>query len=342
VAIAALAGAGEARAAAGMARVGEARATAGAVEARAAAGYSFAPYLDLTDYPTPDLAAIRRASGVDQTTLAFVTARGTTACSPSWGGYPADPASGPSAFERGAIAAFRRGGGQVVISLGGQAGAELASTCKTVMALTRAYRSVIAAYHPSRLDFDIEGAAVADASSIDRRSQALAALQKAARARHRTLRISLTLPVLPTGLDPDGLRVVRSAVAHHVTLTYVNVMTMDYGDAAAPHPNGQMARYAIRAAGDVRRQLHAVQPRLCTAAHLGLTPMIGINDVSTETFTLTDAQTLAAYARTNHVGLLSMWQLGRDRQCAQPTSSTQIACSSVNQAPYAFSHALEP
>jgi hypothetical protein len=342
VAVLAAMAAGAAAAFAGASAFAGATSSAGATTASPASSrYAFAPYVDLTAYPKPNLTAIKRASGIHQATLAFVVAQGTTQCVATWGGYPTDPATGPEAFERNGIRAFTRAGGTATISFGGQAGAELAQVCPTVPALTRAYQAVLSAYHPRRIDFDIEGAAVADPASIDRRSRALAALQRTVKARHHTLKISLTLPVLPSGLTADALAVVRSAVRRHVTLTYVNLMTMDYGDSAAPHPDGQMVTYAIRAARHAHRQLDRLLPH-ATDRLIGITPMIGINDVATETFTLADAQQLAAAAQTGHYGLLSMWQLERDRQCAQPTTSTQDACSSVAQAPYAFSHALAP
>ena len=40
--------------------------------------------------------------------------------------------------------------------------------------------------------------------------------------------------------------------------------------------------------------------------------MIGVNDVLTEVFTVTDAQTLENFARVNGLGMLSMWSIARD------------------------------
>ena len=37
-------------------------------------------------------------------------------------------------------------------------------------------------------------------------------------------------------------------------------MAMDYGDSAAPHPQGRMAAFAIRAARNVNAQLHKLYP----------------------------------------------------------------------------------
>lgn len=307
--------------------------------AAAARRPAFAPYVDLTQYPSPQLAAIRRSSGLHQLTLAFVTSRGTTACAPAWGGYATLPATGARAFDRAAVASLQRSGARAAISFGGQAGAELATTCATPAALAKAYDAVIAAYRPRRIDFDVEGAAVADPASIDRRSRALALVQRT----HPRLPISLTLPSLPTGLDSDGLRVVRSALRHHVRIAEVNLMTMDYGDAAAPNPQGRMGAYAVAAARHAIAQLRGLEPRVSArqaAAMIGITPMIGINDVSDEIFTLADARTVAAYAAASGIGLLSMWQIERDRQCAQPVTTAQDACSGVTQAPYQFARTL--
>jgi hypothetical protein len=38
--------------------------------------------------------------------------------------------------------------------------------------------------------------------------------------------------------------------------------------------------------------------------------------------------------------MLSMWQLGRDKQCAQPVTTAQTTCSGVSQAPWAFAKQL--
>jgi hypothetical protein len=38
--------------------------------------------------------------------------------------------------------------------------------------------------------------------------------------------------------------------------------------------------------------------------------------------------------------MLSMWQLGRDKQCAQPVTTAQTDCSGVSQSPWAFARLL--
>jgi hypothetical protein len=48
---------------------------------------------------------------------------------------------------------------------------------------------------------------------------------------------------------------------------------------------------------------------------LGLTPMIGQNEIEADLFGLEDARSLNQYALANGVGRLSMWSLNRDQTC---------------------------
>lgn len=48
------------------------------------------------------------------------------------------------------------------------------------------------------------------------------------------LTVSYTLPVLPAGLTHNGVDLLANAVQRGVRVDVVNVMTMDYGDSAAP------------------------------------------------------------------------------------------------------------
>jgi len=239
-------------------------------------------------WPTPDLVTVAAGSGVSRLALAFVQSRG--GCAPAWFGIVG--VGSPEDDFAGRIAALRAAGGDVVLSFGGASGVELAQACSTDASLTAAYRSVVDAYLITSIDLDVEGAAVAEPASVARRSRALARLQSDLAATGRGLEVSLTLPVLPTGLTADGLAVVQSAVAAGVDLAAVNLMAMDYGDSAAPSPDGRMGAYAIDAARATAAQLASVYPGTTTAQRLrkvGLTPMIGRNDVPSEYFSVADA-----------------------------------------------------
>jgi hypothetical protein len=283
----------------------------------------FAPYVDTSLYPPFNLVSTAKATGVKQFNLAFVVSGGAGGCTPEWGGVTAI-GSDPVAAQ---LSALRAIGGDVRISFGGADGSELATTCTSESRLQAAYQQVVSTYNVNKLDFDIEGAAVANTAANALRDQALAALQKA----NPGLQISFTLPVLPSGLTSAGDAVVTGAVAAGINITAVNVMAMDYGDGAAPSPSGQMGTFAIDAVTATDAQVASALGISDTAAwsRVAVTPMIGVNDTSDEIFTLANAQQLEAFAASKHLAWLSIWSAGRDMGCpggvlgyASPTCSS--------------------
>ncbi|WP_406695549.1 cellulose binding domain-containing protein [Singulisphaera sp. Ch08] len=307
----------------------------------------YAPYVDMGLYPTYNLAAAAQSTGVKYFTLAFIVADPQN--QPSWGGYSEYAVNGGE-FDlnmRSQVAAVRALGGDVMASFGGASGRELAQAITDVNALTAAYQKVIDAYGLTHLDFDIEGAASADLASIHRRSQAIANLQANATAAGKTLNVWFTLPVLPTGLTVDGVNLLQSALRYGVRIDGVNIMTMDYGDGAAPNPRGQMGEYAIDAANSLFRQLQTLYGSSRTSAQLwsmiGVTPMIGLNDVTTETFDQEDAAQLTAFAEQHGMGRISIWSLNRDKQAPSGALSyVDSGSSSLVQQPFEFSKIFLP
>jgi hypothetical protein len=291
-----------------------------------------APYVDLGSWPTPSLPAIAAASGLKQFSLAFLI-NGSSPCTASWfGAY--DPATG---WDKADFDAIRAAGGDIRPSFGGANGIELAQSCTTVASLTAQYQKVVDVYALDRIDFDIEGAAVVDHASVDRRSAAIAAVQAAQRAKGRDLKVSLTLPVLPTGLTADGVYVLQSAKNAGANIDAVNVMAMDFGDSTAPNPAGKMGAYAIQSAQSTKTQIKQVWTTLTDAqawAKVGVTPMLGVNDNTSEVFGLTDAQQLITFAKQNHLNELAFWEVTRDANACQGGLSK---CTNITQTPYQFS-----
>ena len=75
--------------------------------------------------------------------------------------------------------------------------------------------------------------------------------------------------------------------------------------------------------------------------HLGVTPMIGRNDLPGETFTVGDARALVGLANRLHLGRVSMWSANRDSQCGvQAGSQVSNTCSGISQRSLAFSWEL--
>ena len=306
---------------------------------------ALAPFVDATLWPLFDIEHAAQTQGLRWFALGFVVAQGPTDPTPSWGGFY----SVASGFRLPQINALRALGGDVIVSFGGAAGTELALSTTSVPILQAAYQDVIDAYGLTHIDFDIEGAAVNEPASVDRRSQAIAGLQATAAAASHELHVQLTLPVLPTGLTAEGVYVVTSALSHGVVLDRVNIMTMDYG-AAAPNPAGQMGALAIQACQSLQAQLTTAYqvagiPKTSQELwHLvGATPMIGQNDVPGEIFGLSDAGLLLAFAEQQDMGFLSFWSLNRDQPCpGGPSTTVSNTCSGVAQDPWGFSHVFKP
>ncbi|MEW2285462.1 cellulose binding domain-containing protein [Streptomyces sp. NPDC047841] len=293
------------------------------------ASAGFAPYVDTSLYPAFDLLGAADATGVKTYNLAFLTDGG--GCTPKWGGVT-DLTGDAVAAQIGAL---RAKGGDVRVSFGGASGSELATTCSSADALAAAYGKAVDAFRLTKVDFDVEGGALPDTAANTRRAQAIAKLQ----AQHPGLDVSFTLPVMPEGLTQDGVNLLANARSNGVRINTVNIMAMDYGASYS----GDMGTYAEQAATATQAQVKSVLGLSDSAAWkaVAVTPMIGVNDVSSEVFKVDDATQLVNFARSKGLGWLSMWSATRDKQCAGGTKPTADAtCSSVTQEPFAFSKAF--
>lgn len=287
----------------------------------------FAPYISATDASDLD------AAGSPSTyNLAFTIADGSS-CKPTWNGTHA---IGDATVKK-RISALEASGATVRVSFGGASGKELAETCGSASALAAAYAATLDAAGATQADFDIEGDALKDSDSVTLRSKAIALLQE----KRTDLTVSFTLPVMPSGLDADSVALLESANDQGVKVSSVNIMTMNYGTSYA----GDMGDYAITSAKAAHAQLADFFGLSDRNAWRGLavTPMLGTNDVDNETFTLSDASQLRAFAEKNGLAWVSMWSTFRDRQCSSADTSADDAlsnCSGVRQSSGAFGKAL--
>jgi len=300
---------------------------------------TFAPYVDMGLTVDWQLLTIQQQSGIKVFTLGFIVGNG--GCTPTWGGVGATVAN--DTLPNGTtilslVQGVRAAGGDVIISFGGASGTELALGCTTVSSLQAAYQAVLNKYSvnsstPVRLDFDIEGGATTDTASIDRRNQALVGLKNA----NPNLVISYTLPVLPTGLVASGVNILNRVKASGLNVNVINVMAMDYG--SANDNGGQMGLSAQQAASNTHNQVVAAG----LTSSIGVTPMIGINDVNTEIFQLADATSLLNFANANnYISRLSMWSVARDNGGCANQGFASPTCSGISQANWAFSNILKP
>jgi carbohydrate binding protein with CBM5/12 domain len=310
--------------------IGTASATpSGAAAAAAWPAHYSAPYVDISLYPTFNLSQAASAAGSRYFTLGFVLNVGGE-CTAGWSNYSALD----SGFMQDDIASLRAMGGDVSISVGGANGSEPASSCSSPGALQAQYQRIVSTYQLSHLDFDVEGAGLADAAVVDRRNKAIAGLEGA----NPNLKISYTLPVLPSGLTQDGINLLRNAVTDGVRVDVVNMMTMDYGG-----PNSDMGGAAISAANSLVGQLGSIFTGKSNSqlwAMVGITPMIGQNDSQGEVFTLADAQNVISFAKSHGVTELSFWSAGRDNGGCPGQTYASPSCSGLAQNQWAFSSAF--
>lgn len=295
---------------------------AGLSKANAAGNQTwFAPYVDVTNTPTYPF-QVPADDPARQVVLGFVVAASARSCTPSWGDAYSIQQADQSLALGARIAQLRLDGSSVVVSFGGQKNTPLFVACTNTSLLASAYRSVIDAYQLETIDLDMEGAALSDFAGVQRQAAAIAMLQGSARTRHRRLRVWVTVPVEPDGLQGNALSAVDAMLRARVDLAGVNVMTMDFSQGHGPVQD--MAALTERSARAAKRQVENALARYGVGLpeggaweRMGITVMIGQNNVAGQRTTLADAHELVSFARSVGLGRLSMWSLNRDSQCGQ-------------------------
>jgi hypothetical protein len=208
--------------------------------------------------------------------------------------------------------------------------------------------------HLIGVDFDIE--AGQSQSQIDDLMQRI----QSAHSRYPNLRFSLTIATLAVSnqgqtkaqslganaqdsLNTYGDWTLNSVKSHlgwngsasswpsYVT---VDLMTMDYG-AGSPGvcvvsgATCQMGESAVQAAYNLHDKWGVPY------SNIEITPMIGGNDVSSEQFSLADADTIAHFAIAQGIAGIHYWSYDRDVDCAQGSASP--TCNSMGNG-YAGAH----
>lgn len=255
------------------------------------------------------------ATGLDAVTLAFATGECGTE---NWGGVPG------ATFATANIGALEAAGIDYVVSTGGAAGAFHCSS-------TAGMRDFIARYDSSRLtgiDFDIE----AGQSAAQIRS--LVAAAAGAQSTYPDLQFSFTLATLAAsdgsygGVNATGDTTVRAVLASGLKNYTINLMVMDYGQAGPVVcvMSGSRCDMGASAIQAVRNLQHTYS---IPASKIELTPMIGMNDITDEIFTLADVDTMTSFARSEGLAGIHYWSLDRDIRCSSPSAGPSYLCHSV-------------
>lgn len=283
---------------------------------------TFSPYADFTiRNPTlPNLITISRRSGVKSFHLAFIIDGGT--CQPTW----LHETKKDIVWRKNLLREMRHLGIAYIISFGGPVSRDLSTRCDQAQ-LAAAYEKIYSTYQPAGLDFDIEHPEV-DVTKI------IAAL-KEFQKKHASLYISLTLPVLPGGLTDAGKKIIEQAKQEGLHY-FVNIMAMNYGK---EHNTDTMGKLAIAAATNTHeflKSLYAEEPSDTLWQKIEITPMIGVNSIQEEAFTLTDVAVLREFAQQNGIGRLSMWSINRDHPCADTRASAHCSGNNLQTKSYEF------
>lgn len=246
-------------------------------------------------------------------TLAFASGE----CgSENWGGVTR------TGFAAANIQPLSNAGINYIVSTGGQAGTFTCSSQSGMTTFINTYMSP----HMIGVDFDMEGGQTAgDITNLVNQV-------KNAEALYPNLRFSFTLATLAAsdgsfgGLNSLGDSVVKAVLNAKLSHYTINLMVMDFGGASpgvcvVSGGQCQMGQSAIQAATNLQHTYGI------PANRIELTPMIGVNDVSSEVFTLADVDTITSYAASHGFVGLHFWSLDRDTPCASGTASA--TCNSV-------------
>jgi len=301
----------------------------------------FAPYYESYDTST-DMAQQAFQSGNRFLSLAFLETATAGSCTAYWNGNTSQPIA-PATFGSD-IAQIQRFGGNVIPSFGGYTadttGTEIADSCTSVPAIAQVYEDLITTYNVPRIDMDVEGTSVTNTAGINRRNEAIALTEAWARAHHRNIQFSYTLPTNPTGLPAAELAVLQNAVADGAVISTVNLETFDYYFGTQQ----DMLADTESAATALEGQLATLYPQASSWQlwhTVGITEMPGIDDFGAdETFTTANAFSLLNWAKQSGVGFLSFWALQRDNGGCPGTKGAST-CSGITQPNWFFSHVFE-
>ena len=243
----------------------------------------------------------------------------TGACgSETWGGLT------PAAVAAANVQNFVNAGVKYVISTGGAAGSFTCASDADFETFVNRYASSSLA----GIDFDIE--AGQSSADIDN----LVARVKASQSKHPGLRWSFTLATLggnsPQSLGSMGVTVMASIKSHGLTNYIINLMAMDYGSAIA-------SNCTLNSSGKCDMGKSAIQSAVNLHNYYGvpysaieITPMIGGNDATDETFSIADVTTLSNWVKANGAAGIHFWSLDRDHDCAPGYASA--TCNSYGAA----------
>jgi chitinase len=271
-----------------------------------------------------------------------VVAAPTELCSPSWGArYDLDAASRALDLDR-RLVRFRARGGTTIASFAGDAESDLATACTDDVSLTAAYQEVIDRYELGIIDF-LVWPEILSGQSREVSQRRLSAIQRIASA-NQDLEIWLSLPATSKGLTPDAVKMTAQLLQSGVKPAGINVMTMNFeASQSRKLPLLDTITTSLTNASRQLVRLYRETDALINEQEIwqgmGVTPMIGQNEVAEEVLTVEDASDLLDFLDSKGLGRVSLWSINRDQTCGRSIETKQVmdTCSGVNQDSLEFS-----
>lgn len=266
--------------------------------------------------PATSLVSVLKSNSITAVTWAFATGD----CSnEAWVGAPVQ------SFITANVNAAVANNIDYIVSTGGAGGPFTCGSTANMIAFAERYIS----HNLIGFDFDIEGNRITGAQ-LTSLVNSIAGLQQA----YPNLRISFTLPTLAStdgrhvallnSGPTSGVAVMSAIESAGLSNYYINLMTMNYGSPGSTsicylNSTGgcDMGNSAIQAAENL-----VIQYPNVLLSHVEVTPLIGVNDIPSEIFSLTDAANVDSYVRANGLGGLHYWSFDRDVACSTNITTT--------------------
>ena len=197
-------------------------------------------------------------------------------------------------------------GGDATISFGGANGVAFWQTSQDIDVLYNTYLDIVNGYGLTRIDLDVEGGAQNKQNNIAN-AKAIKKLQD-----ETGVEVSLTLPVLPSGLTQTQLDVLEAYLSNNVNLKYINIMAMCYGSGVL-QPNENYGTASVRAMDSTKNQIKDYYKKYANTtlsdseayAKLGVTVSIGYESGSDPIFIPEWSQLVTIHAKVNNIGMTS-------------------------------------
>ena len=283
-----------------------------------------APFVDMTAYVSdrefsnngaPNLAEIAKQSETKFFNLGFMQATGVVngRLNWSWGGFNGlnELTNDQWQYEgiKKAIRELREEGGDVALSFGGLNSGAFWELTQDVTILTNAYQELIEGYGLTRIDLDVEAGAM-DYQHNKANAKAIKKVQELT-----GVKVTLTLPVMPTGLIQTGLDVLKAYLEEGVDLENINIMTMCYGASVPDYAKGSIDAVdnTMKQVKDYFKKYAGVDLTTEQAyAKLGTTPSVGFENTGHPYFTTEMMKQVVDHAVEKNIGMVSFWSINRD------------------------------